>query len=188
MFKVYVPYSDHLKSVACLDDDLLWNQLTDTVLLCQAIVDAPENTKMLAVRQWRHYEGWLLLYIRRMQVEAQKRGLGSWLDDDGDSPYAEAFRLLRKAGKKLAPLAPRWIGGHWFLASQRSELIRIAPEHYAHQFPTTPLEMPFLYPQNTKTFDYTVAVSRRDRELIDNHERVIPEPFIHHVNEKGLVW
>ena len=188
MFKVYVPYSDHLKSVACLHDDLLWQQLNDTVLLCQTLIDAPDNTKMLAVKQWRHYEGWLLLYLRRMQVEAQKRGLGSWLDDDGDSPYAEAWRLLRRANKKLAPLAPRWIGGHWFLASQRSELIRIAPEHYAHQFPTTPLEMPFLYPQNTKTFDYTIDISKRDRDLLADGERIIPFPYDGQVVMKGLSW
>lgn len=189
MFKVYVPYSDHLKSVACLDDDLLWNQLNDTVLLCQVLVDGTPRSKMLAYHQWSGYEGWLLLYIRRMQIEAQKRGLGSWQDDDRSSPYAEAWLVVSKAGLNQAPRAPRWVGGQWFLESQRSELIRINPEHYAQRFPTTPMEMPFLYPQNTPGhFDYTVTTSLRDLELYNAGERVIPEQFIDYLASKGLHW
>lgn len=185
MLKVYMPYSDHLKSVAVLDDDLLWSQLDEAQLLCQALaMDAP-NTKLLHVKQWRGYEGFLLLYLRRMQVECQKRGLGSWQDDQRHSPYARSWLLLGSAGKNTAPRPPRWIGGEWFLQSNRSELIRINPEHYAQCFPTTPMEMPFLFPQNTPGhFDYTITVSAQDWGLMRGGERVIPDRYIHYVEEK----
>ena len=188
MFKVYVPYSDHLKSVAVLDDDLLWQQLHDMQGLLAVLCEFAPRSRFLAVKQWRGYEGFLLLYLRRMQVECQKRDLGSWSDEDRDNPYASAWGMLARAGKKLAPLAPRWIGGHWFLASNRSELIRLNPTHYAQRFPTTPMEMPFLFPQNTETFDYTISVSKQDSDLLEDHERVIPAPFVEHVRAKGLVW
>lgn len=187
MFKVYVPYSDTTKSARCLHDDLLWQQLHDVPLLAQAIADSNERTKLLCVRQWRGYEGFLANYVHRMQIEAQKRGLGDWLDEWQNSPYAETWKVIRKAKFNPASRPPRWIGGHWFLASNRSELIRINPEHYAHQFPTTPLEMPFLYPQNIPgRFDYTVAVSRRDGDLLYAQERIIPLPWYQHLLEKGL--
>lgn len=186
MLKVYVPYSDHLKSVAVFDDDLLWNQLHDLQNLIVALCEHAPESRLLAVRQWRGYEGFLLLYLRRMQVECQKRDLDSWLDEDRTNPYALAWRRLRNAGKRLAPLAPRWIGGEWFLHSNRSALIRLAPEHYAYQFPTTPLDMPYLFPQNTETFDYTVAMSRRDADLLWNQERVIPVQYYPHLVSKGL--
>lgn len=187
MLKVYMPYSDHLQSVAVLDDDLLWEQLDEAQLLCQALaMDAP-NTKLLHVKQWRGYEGFLLLYLRRMQVECQKRGLGSWQDDQRYSPYARSWLLLGSAGKNTAPRPPRWIGGEWFLESNRSELIRLNPTHYAQRFPTTPLEMPFLFPQNTPgRFDYTVAMSRRDAEMYWEGERVIPDRFMGHLATKGI--
>jgi hypothetical protein len=189
MFKVYMQHSDHLKSVACFDDDLLYNQLFDVVNLIDALcMHAPDST-LLAVRQWRGYEGYLLLYLRRMQIEVQKRDLGSWLDDDRNSPYAVAWLKLGKAGNNLAPKPPRWVGGHWFLESNRSELIRINPEHYAHQFPAARMEMPYLFPQNVPgRFDYTLEVSKKDRDLLDDMERVIPEEYIDFVAMKGLAW
>lgn len=191
MFKVYMPYSNHQESVAVLDDDLLWQQLHDTQNLVTAMAEnlTRNQSRLLAVRQWSGYEGYLLLYLRRMQVEAQKRGLGSWIDDDRNSPYAVAWLKFSKKGRMLAPRPPRWVGGQWFLHSNRSELIRINPEHYAQRFPTTPMEMPFLYPQNTPgSFDYTIDVSKRDSDLLEDHERVIPAPFVEHVRTKGLVW
>lgn len=187
MFKVYVPYSDTTKSARCFDDDLLWQQLHDVPLLVQAIADSNERTKLLCVRQWRGYEGYLANFVHRMQIEAQKRALGSWLDEWQDSPHAEIWAVIRKAGFNPASRPPRWIGGHWFLASNRSELIRVRPEHYAHQFPTTPLEMPFLFPQNTEAFDYTVAMSRRDAGMYENGERVIPDQFLGHLATKGIM-
>jgi hypothetical protein len=189
MFTVYTPFSDTTKSAQCLDDDLLWQQLHDVALLCQAIAeDLPGRSKLLAVRQWRGYEGYLANYTHRMQIEAQRRDLGVWEDEWQTSPYAQVWKVLRTAQFNPASRPPRWIGGHWFLASQRSNLIRLNPAHYAHQFPAVPLDMPLLYPQNHPEgrFDYTVAVSRRDRELYRSGERVIPFPYDGQVAMKGL--
>lgn len=189
MFKVYVPYSATLASARCLDDDLLWQQLHNVPLLVQAIADSDERTRLLCVKQWRGYEGYLANYTHKMQIEAQMRGLGEWLDEWRSSPYARVWSLIREEGFNPAPRPPRWIGGEWFLASNRSELIRINPEHYAHQFPTTPLEMPFLYPQNIPGhFDYTIDISKRDREFLERDYRVIPFPYDGQVAMKGLEW
>lgn len=187
MFTVYHPHSNHQASAACLDDDRLWTQLHDSVLLCEALaMDAPK-TKALAVKQWRGYEGYLLLFIRQMQLEAQRRDLGVWVDDERRGPYAHAWLAIAKKGLPQAPRPPRWMGGLWFLHSQRSQLIRMAPEHYAHQFPTTPLDMPLLYPQNrADRFDYTVDMSRRDKDLLWGQERVIPSEYYNHLVSKGL--
>lgn len=189
MFKMYLPYSSTNASAACLHDDLLWQQLHEVSLLCQAIADSDERTKLLGVRQWRGYEGFLANYTHRMQIEAQKRGLGSWLDEWQDSPYARVWAVIRRAGFNPASRPPRWVGGEWFLQSNRSELIRINPEHYAQRFPTTPMEMPFLFPQNHPEgrFDYTVAVSRRDNELYQAGERVIPDRYMDYLVTKGLL-
>lgn len=188
MLKVYLPYSSTNASAECLDDDLLWQQLHEVPLLCQAIADSDERTKLLVVRQWRGYEGFLANYTHRMQIEAQKRELGHWLDEWRTSPYAEVWAIIRKAGFNPASKPPRWVGGHWFLASNRSELIRVNPTHYAQRFPTTPMEMPFLFPQNTPgKFDYTVAMSRRDSDLLYAQERTIPLAWYPYLLEKGLV-
>jgi hypothetical protein len=187
MFPVYLPYSSTNASAACLDDDLLWQQLHEVPLLMQAIAFGSDRTRLLCVRQWRGYEGFLANYTHRMQIEAQKRGLGMWLDEWQTSPYAQVWKVIREAGFNPASRAPRWAGGHWFLESQRSNLIRIAPEHYAHQFPTARLDMPLLYPQNTPgAFDYTVEMSRKDREHYWRGERIIPDEYLPHLVTKGI--
>lgn len=188
MFTVYTPYSDTTKSARCLDDDLLWQQLHEMPLLCQAIADSIETTRLLVVRQWRGYEGFLANYTHRMQIEAQRRDLGVWDDEWQTSPYAQVWSVMRKAQFNPASRPPRWIGGHWFLESQRSNLIRLNPEHYAHQFPTARLDMPFLYPQNTPDrFDYTVTMNRADRILCAGGELVIPGEYHENLATKGLL-
>lgn len=189
MFTVYMPYSATTASAECLDDDLLWQQLHQVPLLVEAIADHDVFSRRMDARQWRGYEGFLANYTHRMQIEAQKRGLGSWLDEWQDSPYAEVWAVIRRAGFNPASRPPRWIGGEWFLHSNRSQLIRLNPTHYAQRFPTTPMEMPFLIPQNIPgQFDYTIQVSKRDSDLLEDHERVIPAPFVEHVRAKGLLW
>lgn len=191
MFTMYLPYSDTNASARCLDDDLLWQQLHDMPLLLKVLAHelTGQQSRLLCYNQWRGYEGFLANYTHRMQIEAQKRDLGHWLDEWRTSPYAQVWTVIREAGFNGASRAPRWVGGHWFLASQRSQLIRRNPAYYAHQFPTTPLDMPLLYPQNTPgKFDYTISVSKRDSDRLEDHERVIPAPFVEHVRSKGLVW
>lgn len=188
MFTIYHPHTNHHDSAACFDDDLLWNQLHDASLLCRALAEKAPKTMMLSLKQWRGYEGYLLLYIRQMQLEAQRRDLGSWFDDERKSPYANAWVHITKAGLAQAPRPPRWMGGQWFLESQRSNLIRISPEHFAHQFPTARLDMPLLYPQNREgRFDYVIATSKRDHDLLDAGERVIPHEYLEYFATKGLL-
>jgi hypothetical protein len=188
MFKVYLSYSDHLKSVAVLDDDLLWQQLHDACGAVQVTCAATPKSKLLTARMWWGYEAWLTLYVRRLQVEAQRRGLGSWVDDERSSPYATAWLTLVGSGRPQAPKPPRWFGGLWFLEANRSELIRINPTHYAQRFPTARMELPYLWPQNRPgRFDYTVEISRSDLELLQVGERVIPRDHLEYLATKGLM-
>jgi len=185
MFKLYFPYSGQLETVRCFDDDMLLNQLGEAIGLCQALHEAGGGSKLLCVRQWRGYEGFVLLHLRRLQTEVMLRDLEYWDVNDIYSPYLLAWRRLTKKGIHQAPRPPRWIGGLWFLHSNRSELIRVRPEVYAQQFPTTPLEMPFLWPQNIPGhFDYYIDMSLGDRMAVTDRKYVIPEQFAEYVYAK----
>lgn len=185
MFKLYFPYSGQLETVRALDDDMLLGQLENAECVCQALVDAGDDSRMLCVRQWRGYEGFVLLHLRRLVTEIMLRGLHHWEHNDPRNPYVNRWIQLTRKGINQAPRPPRWIGGQWYLDSNRSELIRIYPTYYAQRFPTTPLDMPYVWPQNIPgSFDYTTLITLRDKEMVETGERVLPDKYFDHIMEK----
>lgn len=177
--KVLMPFPGAQTTAQCFDDDTLLCQVDDVAMVCRALADAGPQSTLLVVRQWRGYEGCVALHLRRLVTEARLRGLAFY---DNHGPYANAVSMLNRAQKMgRTPLPPQWIGAQWFLHSNRSALIRLYPGFYAQRFPDTPIEMPYLYPQVVPDrYDYTVAMSRLDLNMVKTGARAVPAHLLTH--------
>lgn len=173
--KLYLPHPDLARSARCFDDETLEHQITNAVMVVHALVDASQKSKLLCVGMWRGYSGFLLMYLRKLCTEAGlRRGWTGDATSPDDNPYIEAYVRLSNAFLSLAPLAPKWYGLARLHRSHQSELIKNDPYWYGQQFPTTPLDMPYLWPVNTPGhYDYTLRLSLADADAVKRGELVL---------------
>lgn len=185
--KIYLPHPNLTHSARCLDDDTLEHQITNAVMVAEACAFAREHrvlpsglrngkeSRLLCVGMWAGYEGFLLMYLRKLCLEAGLRR--GWSGDPAsaqDNPYVDAWQRVSNAGCSLAPQTPKWYGLKRLHRSHQSELIKTDTLHYGEQFPTTPLDMPYLWPLNQRGhFAYTLQLSLADRQAVERGEMVL---------------
>lgn len=93
-------------------------------------------------QMWANHPAALLLYVQRAEREMVRRG------HEPEPRVRRAHVALSRAGWPLSPVPPWWYGNPHFHNTQRSNLIRVDPVHYARRLPpTTPLEMPLFWPK-----------------------------------------
>ena len=183
MFTLYFPHRGSVPIAQCLSDEDLDDQVVQTELLLEALRQGGERSKLLAYRMFMGYDMFLLMHLWQLSCEARRRGVHPPCHSAAEDPYLRQHARFLSLGISTAPAVPRWYGATWLHESHRSQLIFARPEHYAWQFPRTPLGMPYLYPQNIRgQFEFTVATNLGDRHRLDAGERVIPQAMIEKYN------
>jgi len=98
-----------------------------------------------SARMFQYNPSWLLAYVGTINIE-----LGVRFNRDPSSGYHMACRHFMRLGISLAATPPDWLGNKAFHLAQRSYLIGLDPEYYAHRMPlNTPLDLPLVWPKGT---------------------------------------
>jgi hypothetical protein len=119
----FLPYSDFVKSVQCLDYRRLGKQRVEAWQIYLALTK--ENygwQNHPIVKMWRGYEDCLLLYGVEICNEWIKRGYKDTL--------LGKFELCLIHNKKSLSI-PKWLGDKKFHASMRSNLLRKDKNYYS---------------------------------------------------------
>lgn len=175
MFTVYFPHRGSLPTVRCLADEDLLEQQDTVQYVLSALRYGGNKSKLLAYRMFTQYDMFLLMHLWQIVCETGRRGLPPQPRRLDNNPHLKWRQRFLDEGVNTYPRTPRWYGWNPLVESSRSALIRKNPAHYGHQFPTTPLEMPYLWPQNVEgQFEFTVQLSGAERRLVASGERVIP--------------
>jgi len=141
--QTFMPYSNFLESVSCLDRKRLGKQRVETKQILLALgVPVGEHKPMKsswsshpATRMWKGYEGALCVYGWMACNEWKDRGYKDTLG----SQFLKA-----STGRSIKP--PPWMGDEGFHASHRSNLLRKLPEHYASFGWSEPNDLPYVWP------------------------------------------
>lgn len=125
-----------------------------------------------AVEMWRGYEPGLVYYGLCISYNWS---VGRGLPDSTLRYFKDKADELAKQGLWTDfHQSPPWLKDVWLLRSHRSNLIRKMPHHYGPLFPSTPENMPFLWPVNDDLGGYQLRVSVADLERIERGERKLP--------------
>lgn len=185
MFTVYFPHRGSLPTAQCLSDDDLVEQQEVVQYVLSALRYGGNQSKLLAYRMFAHYDMFLLLHLWQLVCETGRRGLPPQPRRLDNNPYLQWRHRFLSEGISTTPRTPRWYGWTPLIEASRSALIRKNPAHYGHQFPTTALDMPYLWPLNVEGhFEFTVRVSEAERRLMASGARVIPPELV--TNSKHL--
>lgn len=150
----WLPLPNVTESLRCLHDDDLVKQIYDARDAARQMADAGPASRLLLVKMWRGYEGALVAFY----LQACKEGLRRGVLGPGHSA-GEVWRIARDCQWGIAPIFPRWYCYALVHDSHASRLMRHRPEHYAHQFPLVPLDMPLVWPQNIPgRFDFSLVI------------------------------
>ena len=182
--QTFVLFKSHIKTARVLDNMRLGKQRSETIQILDAILgksEAYENHP--AVAAWWEYPEALVMYGLVMCHEWRiVRGK----QDHCWEQLAEIATELGMAGAITEKLPradkianPPWMDDLDVLRSHRSRLVEKMPRVYAAEFPDTPENMPYLWPQTmSKKVDprgYRLRLSQADTIRLANRERVLPE-------------
>jgi hypothetical protein len=175
--QTFLTHKKHGRTAGALDMMRLGRQRDDARRILRALLhEDPEGDEYAndpAVEMWSGYERELVYYgltvCYEWSVTRQfKDNVLSWFRDKAIELGCPPEQLTS------AELAPPWVSDVWVLRSHRSNLIRKMPHHYGPLFPSTPENMPFLWPVNDDLGGYQLRVSIADMERIERGERVLP--------------
>lgn len=133
--QTFLPYPDFARCAAVLDTARLGKQRVETLQILNSLTTPGYGWRNHpAVKMWAGFESHLVRYGIRICAEWKARGHA---DTCMDKICAFLFRE--------SP-APDWITPALCLSHQ-SNLIRKHPTHYRPHFPTTPDNLPYLWPK-----------------------------------------
>lgn len=135
--QTFMPFPSFRDSLDALDDKRLGKQRVETFQIIRALTDPDYGWQHHpAVKMWRGHEYRLALYGLESCVLWRSRGHDDSLRDKFidlclDLPWSNY---------------PWWWGVEEFHLSHQSNLIRKDADHYGHQFPGVPPDLPYWWP------------------------------------------
>lgn len=134
--QTFLPYPSLIKSLRCLDTKRLGKQRVEAFQILRALCGITKGWQNHpATRMWRDYEGALAMYYNQSLFEWERRGFQNNM---------ECIRNIRE------PLLPPWFGNTDFHAAHRSNLLRKDLEHYSKFCWSEPLDLPYIWPKETR--------------------------------------
>ena len=156
--QTFLPYEDFSDSARTLDDKRLGKQRVETLQVMCALAGLKADLSTPAkpsawlshpvCKMWKGHE--------RMLLQYQEDICSIWTLERGfkDTCFIKTLKVLMCAPPTFANnhRSPWWLGYDAFHASHRSNLRRKNPAHYDRLFPITRPDLPYLWPQEDRTF------------------------------------
>ena len=156
--QTFVPYDDNTQNALSLDNKRLGKQRVEGWQILSALgylqmgslYTIGKNGKLRkrgwlnhpAVLMWEGHEWWLCLYCEAICKE--------WIARGYKDTMLSRFQKWRAYNPQANPLPPSWWGEDEFHQSHRSRLISKDSEHYAPQFPDTPLGLDYVWTSSSE--------------------------------------
>lgn len=148
--QTFLPFEDFEESARVLDQKRLGKQRVETIQVVRALV-VPDYG-------WRHHPAALMwrgslealgAYGVAIVQEWLRRGFADTCEATIRADLERAGVTVVRTQAELAAegLVPHWLGDDAFHLSHRSSLLRKDPEHYAAMFPSTPDDLPYVWPK-----------------------------------------
>lgn len=139
--QTFVPYANLRKSMACLDNSRLGNQVyrEGLTLLNGGWANHP------ASKMWRGHEHHLTLYCLAGALEMQTRvsnNTGPWKKEIADKWVLFFYEKLKEYTDSGYPV---WWGDDKIHDSHKSNLLKKDPQHYSKFF-NVPNDIPYVWP------------------------------------------
>lgn len=132
--QTFLPYPDYLKSVHCLDDKRLNNQINEATVIINTLLGKGSAWKNHpAVKMWSGYALSLIVYRSYCINEWEARGKNNSRTHNPWGFYGEIKR-------------PFWFGDYRLHASHRSNLLRKNYEWYGKFGWAEPNDLPYFWP------------------------------------------
>lgn len=148
--QTFLPLPSFVETAAALDNDRLGNQCYREAKTIHSILVEQRSggwANHPAVTMWRGHERDLALYGHALAVEMGRRtkidGSPKWRPDV--VRRWTAFWQLAADDHDTTP--PPWLGDPEFHEAHRSNLIRKLPGHYRPLWPSTPDNLPYVWPK-----------------------------------------
>jgi hypothetical protein len=136
---IWLPFPNTQQSLDVLTDEHVFDVVFQGMQCLRNIYTG--EVRWRDARMWASHPAALLLYVQRANREMVKRGYPA------EGRVVRAHVALSREGYSLAPVPPWWFGNQLFHMTQRSQLIKVNPAHYAQRLPfNTPLEMKVFWP------------------------------------------
>ncbi len=113
--QTFLPYSSFYKTALCLDWRRLGKERVETWQIYKTLIKGSRWKNHPAVKMWKGYEGYLILYGMIICQEWRKRGY----KDKMLKRFLNAF--YTSPGLKMEP--PKWLGNKPFHSIHRSVLL-----------------------------------------------------------------
>jgi hypothetical protein len=141
--QTFMPYSDVLSSVVCLDRQRLGKQRIEALQILRALKGITKGWRNHpATRMWEGFEVQLAYY----GAVACEEWIGRGYNDTTRPKFLELEPACREFA--LDPSVwPGWMGNLDFHLSHRSNLVRKYPEHYRIYFGDVPDDLPYVWPR-----------------------------------------
>lgn len=144
--QTFLPYADFRETARILDRQRLGKQRVEVVQIVHAIVNGPDAGWYghPATQMWKNNAAALVAYQIAICHE--------WTIVRGyrDSCLAKTITFALDGGLITEivdkPSMPWWMGMFNVHQSHRSNLLRKDPGHYGRYFPTTPDDLPYVWP------------------------------------------
>lgn len=166
--QTFLPYPSFGRSAQALDRARLGKQRVEGLQILKACLYESAWSNHPAVKMWVGYEYALHRYIQAICSEWMGRGYR-------DSVAAKTWRICIDEGIFDEPLEkPPWLGRADFHRSHQSNLTRKLPDHYGPQWPDTPNDLPYVWPQGgdaceqeEKGIDFIISEHKTNTYRVD---------------------
>lgn len=136
--QTFLPEMTFTASAKALDNKRLGKQRVEVLQLLRALSGESKGwVNHPACKMWRNCEMALAVYGLAICDEWKKRGFADTCEEK-----------IISIGEKYAHQAqiyPDWLNAE-FITAHRSNLIRKNPDYYAHKWPDTPRDLPYIWP------------------------------------------
>jgi len=167
--QVFVPYADVKKSVECLDDSRLGNQIyREGITILRILKKGPVNEitgkatgwyNHPATQMWRNHRYYLCTYLLAGITELSYRG------KHYPDTFDEIFEIKQTVDDTGPPI---WWGDERVHLSHQSNLLRKDESHYRSYFGNIPNNLPYHWPQYSHSqivkHGYTYKKNKKDLE------------------------
>lgn len=139
--QTFLPYSDIVKSVQCLDNKRLGKQRVEAYQILRALNGYKSRwINHPAVKIWRGYESCLEVYMNECIKEWIKRGYANTM------LYCVKQSVLDIPVLARIVLRPHWFGNEDFHNSHKSNLLRKDYKFYSQYNWNVPDNLPYIWP------------------------------------------
>ncbi len=136
--QTFLPEMTFTASAQALDNKRLGKQRVEVLQLLRALSGESKGwVNHPACRMWRGYEKGLAVYGLAVCFE--------WLERGFKDTCEEKIIAIGQKYTHQSQLYPPWLNED-FITAHRSNLIRKNPEYYAHKWPDTPKDLPYIWP------------------------------------------